>query len=89
MKLMMIAALAAAVATPTLAQTTPAPMPAPDPAMAQPAPIAIFAAISLVFIPPLDKPELASPAIASMSAVNSETVSNLRAAASSLSLIHI
>ncbi|MDR6849049.1 type IV secretory pathway VirB10-like protein [Sphingomonas sp. BE270] len=35
MKLMMFAALAAAVATPTLAQTAPA---APDAAMAQPAP---------------------------------------------------
>lgn len=36
MKLMMFAALAAAVATPALAQTMPAP--AQDPAMAQPAP---------------------------------------------------
>ena len=38
MKLMMFAALAAAVATPALAQTMPPTAPQPDPSMAQPAP---------------------------------------------------
>ena len=37
--------------------------------MAQPAAVAVFAAISFVFMPPLDRPEPASPACASISGV--------------------
>jgi hypothetical protein len=37
--------------------------------MAQPAAVAVRAAISLVFMPPLDRPDPASPAIASISGV--------------------
>ena len=55
-------------------------------AIAHPAPMAILAAISLVFIPPFDKPEPASPAIRSISGVTSVIVSNRRAVASSLGL---
>ncbi len=50
MKLMMFAALAAAVATPALAQTMPAP--AQDPAMAQPAPPAPPADPAVAATPP-------------------------------------
>ncbi len=38
-------------------------------AMAQPPAVAVLAAISLVFMPPLDRPETPSPAIASISGV--------------------
>ena len=38
-------------------------------AMAQPPATAVLAAISLVFIPPFERPEIGSPAIASISGV--------------------
>jgi hypothetical protein len=56
------------------ARHLPAPQRAPSAApsviaMAQPAAVAVRAAISLVFMPPFDRPEPASPAIASISGV--------------------
>jgi hypothetical protein len=51
-------------------------------AMAQPAAVAVRAAITLVFMPPLDRPEPASPAIASISGVIASISGRCAAAAS-------
>jgi hypothetical protein len=55
-------------------------------AMAQPPATAILAAISFVFIPPFETPEMASPAIASIRGVIAPTRSNRCAVGSSLGL---